>query len=539
MLSFLHRESRSIIGAATIIGGLSFVSRFVGFIRDRILAGEFGAGDTLDVYYAAFKVPDLLFGLIVVGALSASFIPLFLSHYAREDQHAEAWNLANNAVHLVGVSMIVLAVVLTMFASPLSHMIAPGFPDYKLDQVASFTRVVMVAQVLLAVSMVYGSVLQSLRRFFLYSLAPVFYNAGIIAGALWLVKPLGPIGLAWGVVLGAALHLGTQVMGVLQTDYRYAWHWRPRDRDTRTMFRLMGPRTLGIAVGQLLFLILSIFASTLATGSVTIFQFAYNLNFFPVGIFGTSLAIAVFPALSQKAAMQQHDDFIRVLTSTVRHIFYFLIPMTILLLILRAQIVRVVVGAGAFDWNATILTADTLAFFALSLIPQSLVFVLARAFYALHDTVTPLTCAAVSVIIGILASFGLEDELGVVALAVGYSLAAFVQAGLMWMFLRQHMGTLHEEELLPHLFKMSAAGLASAVVMQAVKPLVVSVIPLNTFLGVLSQGLVAGGLGLGAYYLVGRFLAVEDQAEVISVFKRSFLRQSEPKEALSTGPSVS
>ncbi len=504
----------------------------MGFIRDRILAGEFGAGDALDVYYAAFKVPDLLFGLIVVGALSASFIPLFLSHYGHANRHKEAWDFANNAVHLVGIAMVGVSIILAVFASPLSHVIAHGFPPYKLDQVVSFTRVLLIAQVLLAISMVYGSALQSLKRFFLYSLAPIFYNVGIIIGALWLVDPLGPIGLAWGVVLGSALHLATQVIGVLQTDYRYTWRCQLADKDVRTMFRLMVPRTLGIAVGQLLFLVLSIFATTLAAGSVTIFQFAYNIGFFPVGIFGVSLAIAVFPTLAQKATGEHQDEFIRVLISTIRHIFYFLIPMTLLFLILRAQIVRVVVGAGEFDWAATILTADTLAFFALALIPQSLVFVLSRAFFALHDTITPLTSAIVSAVIGILAAFSLEDAFGVVALAMGYSLAAFIQCAVMWVLLRQRMGTLHENELFPGLLKMGTAGLACAVVMQFVKPFIVFIIPLDTFLGVLSQGVIAGSLGLGAYLLVGKLLAIEDQRELFSVLKRNFLRQSEPKEAI-------
>lgn len=532
MLGFLHRESRSIIGAATIVGVLAFVSRFMGFIRDRILAGEFGAGDTLDVYYAAFKVPDLLFGLIVVGALSASFIPLFLSHYSDSHQNRTAWNFANNAVHIVGITMTALAVVLAIFADPLSHFIAPGFPNYKLDQVASFTRVVLIAQVLLAISMVYGSVLQSIKRFFLYSLAPIFYNAGIIVGAIFFVDWFGTIGLAWGVVLGAALHLLTQILGVWKTGYNYSWVLNLTDRDTRTMFRLMGPRTLGIAIGQLLFLILSIFATTLEPGSVTIFQFAYNIEFFAIGIFGVSLAIAVFPTLAREAAQDNSDEFVRMLISTIRHIFYFLIPMTLLFLILRAQIVRVVVGAGEFDWTATILTANTLAFFALTLIPQSLVFVFSRAFYALKDTITPLTCAIVSALIGILTAFSLEESFGVIALSIGYSLAALIQCAAMWVLLRQRMGSLRESELVPALFKMTTAGLVCGVVMQFVKPLIVSVIPLNTFFGVLSQGVIAGSLGIGAYLLVGQLLGVEDQRELFSVLKRSFLRQSQPKEAV-------
>ena len=346
MLKLFISESKSVIGAATIVGSLAFVSRFVGFIRDRILAGEFGAGDTLDVYYAAFKIPDLIFGLIVVGALSASFIPIFLSRYSNGAGKENAWAFTNNSIHAIGLSMLCLTVVVLFFAEPLSIIIAPGFPDYKIAQVADLTRIIFIAQAILAVSMVYGSVLQGLRRFMIYSLAPIFYNAGIIIGAVWLTDVFGIIGLALGVVLGALLHLCVQIIGVVQAGYRHRFFLDICDPDLLSMLKLMPPRTLGIAIGQLLFLILSVFASTMAPGSVTIFQFAYNIEFFAVGIFGVSLAIAAFPVLSDEAVNGRNHEFVRTLISTTRQIFYVLIPMTLIFLILRAQIVRVVVGAG-------------------------------------------------------------------------------------------------------------------------------------------------------------------------------------------------
>ena len=166
MLKFLHTQSRTIIGAATLVGVLSFVSRLVGFVRDRILAGAFGAGDTLDIYYAAFKVPDLLFTLIAVGAISASFIPIFLSHYHRLLEAQQAWRFTNNVLHLLVGGMLALSVLLIVFAQPLAELVAPGFPALKQMRVASLMRVMFVAQTLLAASMVYGSVLQSLKKFF-------------------------------------------------------------------------------------------------------------------------------------------------------------------------------------------------------------------------------------------------------------------------------------------------------------------------------------------------------------------------------------
>ncbi|MBI5793706.1 murein biosynthesis integral membrane protein MurJ [Candidatus Uhrbacteria bacterium] len=537
MLTFLNRESKTIIGAATLVGVLSFVSRLVGLIRDRILAGAFGAGDTLDIYYAAFKIPDVLFTLIVVGALSASFIPLFLSHWTHPEARAKAWQFTNNAVHLIAVAMIAVSIVLALFAHPLASLIAPGFAAYKQDQVAVSMRVMFLSQILLAISLVYGSVLQSLKRFFFYSLAPIFYNVGLIVGAIWFVGVFGTIGLAWGVVFGAGLHLLIQLLGLRGCGYRYAWRFNLFDRDTRSMLAMMVPRTLGLAVSQLLFVVLGALATTLSPGNLTVFQFAYNIQFFPVGIIGVAFAIAAFPALSEKIEEKEPAAFMGVLLSTTRQMVYLLAPMTILFLILRAQVVRVVVGAGEFDWAATIATADTLAFFALTFIPQSLIYLFARSYFALRDTTTPLLTGAVAALVGVLTAMLLAPELGVIALGIGYSISALVHMSLLWFLLRQRLGSFHESDLVRFAYKIIAASLACAVVAQGAKPVVVSLISLDSFFGVLSQGLIAGGLGLVAYLVVGKIFQLEEQKQFFASLKRNILRRAQPSEAATTNPS--
>lgn len=532
MLRWLKRESKSILGAATIVGVLSFASRFVGFIRDRILAGQFGAGDELDVYYAAFKIPDLMFQLIVVGALSASFIPLFTAHMQKEGGEKKAWEFTNNTLHLVGGAMIILSLVLIALAPWMAKLIAPGFSDLKLVYVAQNMRIMFLAQIILSVSMIFGSVLQSMKRFLMYSVAPIFYNVGIIVGAIVLVDQFGDIGLAWGVVLGAGLHLLTQLHGIHGTGYRYKLTASFKNKDVKEMLRLMGPRTIGLAVNQLMFLVLTIIASTLVIGSVTVFQFAYNIQFFPVGIIGVSFAIAVFPTLSELGEQEQLKKFASVVSSSALQLLYLLIPMSLLFLILRAQIVRVVVGAGEFDWAATIATADTLAFFALTFVPQALVFLLARAFYALRDTVTPLTVAVVSSLVGILTAYLLKDDFGVIALAMAYSLAIIVNAGLLWVTLRQRLGTLQESEITTTVLKLAAAAIASGVTMQALKPFVVEWITLDTFLAVFAQGFIAGGAGLVVYGVCAHFLRIPEQQEFLKTFTRKVLRKAKTEEVV-------
>lgn len=534
MIRWLKKESTSILGAATIVGVLSLVSRFVGFIRDRILAGTFGAGDQLDVYYAAFKIPDLMFQLIVVGALSASFIPLFTAHTQKKNGQEKAWEFTNNTLHLIGAAMVILSLVLVALAPWVASLIAPGFSEVKQLMVAQQMRIMLMAQVLLAVSMIYGSVLQSLKRFLIYSFAPIFYNLGIIGGALFLTEDFGVKGLAYGVVIGALLHLLTQIVGMHGTGYKYQWIMDWKRKDVRQMLKLMAPRSVGLAVNQVMFLVLTILASTLVAGSVTIFEFAYNIQFLPVGVIGVSFAVAVFPTLSELAQEEKAKKFASVVTSSALQMIYLLVPMSLLFLILRAQIVRVVVGAGEFDWAATIATADTLAFFALTFIPQALVFLFARSFYALQDTITPLAIAVVSSVVGVLSALILKNDFGVVALAMAYSLAVLVNMGLLWVMLRQRIGNFEETSFSLTFLKILAAGAVAGVTMQSLKPLVVEWIALDTFIGVFTQGFVAGGIGLVMYGVVAHVLRVPEQETFLRTLTRKVLRKAKPAEVIET-----
>lgn len=534
MFKFFKTSSTTVIGAAILVGIFSFVSDLVGLVRDRILAGTFGAGDTLDVYYAAFKVPDLLFSLIVVGALSASFIPMFTKHYQNPLSQKRAWMFTNNMLHLIAFGMIGVAIVLCIFARPVASLIAPGFSYEKQMAVATFTRVMLISEIFLAISLVFGGVLQSLKRFFVYSLAPIFYNMGIVFGAVFFVKWFGPIGLAYGVILGAALHLGIQIYGMRGTGYRYEYMFHWRDRDTRSVLQMMIPRVIGIGMNQLLFLVLTVVASTLAVGSVTIFQFAHNVEFFPVGVFGVSYAIAAFPTFAEHLAAKRIEQFRQVFASTIRQLLFFLIPATITFLLLRAQIVRVVVGAGAFDWNATILAADTLAFFALTFVPQACVYILARAFFAAHDTVTPLAAGMVSALLGIVSAFLFTKTFGVIGLAMAFGISETVNAALLWILLHQKFGSLHESKILEGLYKLIPAALLSGLVMLFTRSFVVRFIKLDTFFNVLSQVLITCLAGAIVYLGILALLKSEEFESFFASMTRRQLQKVEPNEMLPT-----
>ena len=375
-------QINSITIAALLVALSSLVSRFLGIFRDRILAGQFGAGDTLDVYYAAFRVPDLIFNLLVLGALSAGFIPIFtclikdpvcrLKSIFSSSPNRDAWLLANNLLNILALSLIILSVIGVVLSPWLIKLISPGFTADKQALTTALSRIMFISPVFLGISGIFGGILQSFKRFFVYSLSPILYNIGIIIGALFFVPYLGVYGLAWGVVLGAFLHLTMQVPAVWRLGFRYQPIFDFRGDNIKKIFYMMVPRTLSLAITQINFMVITVVASTLASGSIAIFNLANNLQSFPIGIFGISFAVAAFPALAAQAF--DREKLIINFSRIFRQILFFIIPATVLLFTLRAQIIRVILGTGEFNWEDTILSIDTLAYFAISLFarcPQS------------------------------------------------------------------------------------------------------------------------------------------------------------------------
>lgn len=533
MFSFkLNAESKTIAGAAMLLGVLSFASRFVGLIRDRILSGQFGAGDVLDAYYAAFKVPDFVFNLLVVGAVSASFIPFFVQALQKDDEKKEAWRFTSNVLNIIGLFSFFFAILMIVFAHPLARIIAPGFIGEKELLVVSFTRIMLLAEVFLSLSVVFGSVLQGLKRFCLYALAPILYNFGIIVGAIWLVPLWGPTGLAWGVVFGALSHCLLQFFGVFFIGYRYQWSFKLRDEATKKMIKLTGPRIAGLAVSQINIIVITMLASLLVSGSLTIFNFAYNIAFFPIGIIGVSYAIAIFPALSEHVEKKEFDKFITTISSGIRQVIFLIIPCTIIFILLRAQIVRVVVGAGKFGWSETISTADTLALISLTFFAQCINYLLARAFFALHNTITPLISGLISAFVNIIVAIILIPYFGVLGLGIAVSLSAIINFVLLWVPLRIRLGTLEEAKIFRSLIILTAAGLVSGLVTQMAKPFVVQFIALDTLIGVLVQGLIAGGLGLVVYLFVALGLKSPEAQTFVASLQRKFFKAYQPKETV-------
>ena len=522
---FLNGESKSISGAAIVIAAAGLVSDCAGVIRDRILAHNFGAGPVMDAYYAAFKIPDLIYNLLIVGALTAGFIPTFTKIFQKNKDKTAAWLLANNVINILGVMLVILCSLGMIFTPLLTKVIAPGFVGKQLELATTFTRLMFLSPFFLGISMVMGGILQSLRQFILYSIAPILYNVGIILGATLLIHtPLGTTGLAAGVVLGAMLHASIQIYGAYSNGFRWRWYFKWKDAETRLIGKLMVPRTLGLAITQLNAVVITMLASLLPAGSVSVYNYANNLQSMPIGLIGIPFALAVFPVLSSMAADNDDAGFIHHLGNTTRQVLFLVIPSAIIILLLRAQIVRVILGSGRFDWTATITTANALAFFALGLLGQCLVPLYARAFYALSNTKTPFTLGVISELVSIIAALVLMRPLGVAGLALAASIGATLNGVMLIIALRRISGSLDEDKIIKLLLRAGVATVLMGIIVQLVKNWLGAVLDLNHFVGILTQGALAGLAGLIVYAGFCYVLKVDEMIELVGSLKSRWLK---------------
>ncbi|MDD2753586.1 MAG: murein biosynthesis integral membrane protein MurJ [Candidatus Portnoybacteria bacterium] len=537
-------QSRSITSAALVLALASLASRFLGLLRDRLLAGQFGAGDTLDVYYAAFRIPDTVYNLLVLGALSAGFIPVFIglwnrpstslgnNNYSPSDlsraearevegskNRREVWDFVNNVLNILGLGLMVVAAVFFIFAPFFVKLITPGFGTDKMNLTVALTRVMFLSPILLGASSIWGGILQGVKKFLIFSLTPIFYNLGIIFGILFLVPRFGIYGLAWGVVLGAFLHMAIQIPSILSLGYKYRPIFNWADSAARRMAKLTVPRILTLAVAQINFLAITILASTLAAGSLAIFDLSYNIYSFPLGILAGSLAMAAFPALAGDAKAGDKNAFAKTLSSTFRQILFLIIPASALFIVLRAQIVRVILGTGRFSWANTISAINTLEFLVVGLFAEALNLLLVRGFFALEDTKTPFWLGFLSSFVRIGLAWYFSFSLGVAGLALGYALGGILNMVLLWLSLERKTGrafpadsgksgvsSLLFGEIFASGVKILSASILTGVVAWRVLLFMDKFVDTRTLLGLLAQGFIAGIAGLIIYFLAGLLL---------------------------------
>ncbi|KKP65397.1 MAG: Integral membrane protein MviN [Candidatus Moranbacteria bacterium GW2011_GWF2_34_56] len=490
--------TKTIAGAALIVSVAGVLSRILGLFRDRILASKFGAGDELDIYYAAFRVPDLIYNFLIVGALSAAFIPVFTGLITKKNRD-KAWDLASGLLTLQVIIVIAISLIFFLFAPVLMKLITPGFNPDKITQVANLTRIMFLSPLFLGISAIFGGILVSYKRFLVYSIAPIFYNIGIIIGAVFFVEFWGIAGLAWGVVLGALMHFMLQFAAVKFVGFTYQFRKIGeiiKDANIRKVIRLMIPRSMAMGVSQINLLIVTIFASTLASGSLAVFNFANNLQSVPLGIFGISFSIAAFPQLSSLAAKENINKFNYVFTRTFKRILFFVIPASLIIFSLRAEIVRAVLGGGEFDWEDTTATLWVLGFLSLSLFAQSTIPLLTRCFYALENTKTPFYAALISETINILLVIILIDRFQILGLAIAFSLASIVNMATLFFLLNKKFENINKRKMADSVVKILIASAFLMIAIYLTRHTLANFIQLKTLGEVLAQLIISAGMGV-------------------------------------------
>ena len=530
----INREFSGLHEAAFLLGFSALASQMLALFRDRLLASTFGSGQTLDIYYSAFRIPDLVYVTIASFVSVTVLIPFLIDKMEKKD-HLSTKKFLDSIFTVFCLAMIVTSVVLYFLIPYLTKFTAPGFSPEARIQLITFTRILLFSPFFLGISNLLGSVTQSLRKFFIYAISPLLYNIGIILGVVFLYPVLGPNGLVWGVALGALFHLLIQLPVLIEKGYFPSLTLAIDYKTVRKVIVISLPRTLTLATSQLSIIVLVSMASFMKVGSIAIFNFSNNLQSVPLAIVGVSYSVAAFPTLTKLFARGEKSKYLAEISNAIRHIAFWAFISAVLFIVLRAQIVRVILGAGNFSWSDTRLTAACLAIFAVSVVAQSLCQLFIRAYYAAGRTRTPLLVNIISAGIIIISAFGfsylfktsllfrywleallrVEDLTGtaVLILPLAFSVGLIFNAVAYWIFFARDF-TSFSRQTFRGFFQTLSASLLGGLSAYEVLNLLEGVFDVHTFVGIFLQGFLAGLTGLVTYVVILLLMNNDEVKEV-------------------------
>ncbi len=448
------------------------LSNLIGLVRQILISHAFGTGTDYDAYVAASRYPDVIFNLIAGGALASAFIPTLTGFLAKDDR-ASAWKLASSIVNLVIVVLTLISLLSAIFSLQVIHYIlAPDFSPAQQELAASLLRVLLIAPVIFGVSGLIMGILNAHQRFLMPALAPSFYWLGMIIGLIFFVPHLGIFGLAWGAILGALLHLGVQLPDLFKLPQRhYLFTLGVDDPAVHEVLWLMGPRLLGVAVVQLNFVINTIIASGQPEGSVSSLTYAFAIMTMPEVAIAQAIAIAALPTFSAQYARGAISEMRHSLASTLRGVLLLSIPATVGLILLRYPITAMLFQYGQFDAHSTDLVAWALLWYTTGLVGHSVVEILSRAFYALHDTRTPVIVGASAMGLNVVFSFAFSAlfvRLGWMphgGLAFANSLATLLEMSALFILIRRRLKGIDGKNVLRGFIQAGLAAIGMSVVL--------------------------------------------------------------------------
>ena len=493
------------------------VSGVLGLIRWRVLNAWFSPEDT-GIFLAAFRIPNLLFDLLAAGALTSAFIPVF-TRFLMENRQADAHKMASAVINLTILLLTIIAVPVLIFTSQISAVLAPGFSPDQIERMAFFTRIMIVFQVVpLLIGNFFTGILQSYNLFIIPAIAPIVYNLGMIMGIVAFAGTFGLLAPVIGVGIGAIFFLLIQVPLIVQTGYTHIFTLSRRIEGVAEVGKLMAPRLVGLAISQVDITVDLMLSTLLGSKMVTVFYFAQSLQQLPVRLFGTTVAQAALPTLSATWAQKNEDEFRKSLLKAIHMIVFFVLPVSVLFMVLRIPIVRLLYGAARFDWEATVLTGVTLSLFSLSLCAQAISNVLIRAFYALYNSKTPVIVSSISVGVNSILSliFILELRLPIWSLGLSTSIASFINMGIMIILLRKSIGGFGGSLFVPIAKMLFAAAITGVMLYIPLKLLDQLVFDTTRTFGLILLTGITGSIGLSTYIFISWVLGV---GEVSSFFR--------------------
>jgi len=518
VLKIFNKEYSGLHEAAYLLGAFAIFSQILALFRDRLLAHFFGASQTLDIYYASFRIPDFIFVSIASLVAATVLIPFLIDRINQNGEEKEKAHIFLNSIFTTFAIIITSVSVLVFFLIPwLAQFIAPGFSGAAKDNFITLSRIMLISPILFGVSNLLGSIVQTFRRFFLFAMGPVLYNIGIIVGVIFFYPIWGIYGLAYGVLLGALMHLLIQLPAVIHSGFLPKFSLNIDFSEVKKVAILSLPRTLTLSSSHLVLIFIVAMASLINEGSITIFNLSFNLQSVPLSIIGVSYSVAAFPNLSRLFSAGNIDKFIEQIITATRHIIFWSFPIVSLFIVLRAQIVRTVLGSGEFSWTDTRLAAATLAVFSISIIAQSLILIFIRGYYAANNTKKPLIINVLSSVLIVVLAYSfiklfnfydpfkyfmesllrIEDVEGstIVMLALAYSIGSIVNVIWLWRSFQDDF-----KKITSSVKKVAFHSFSASVIMGFVAYQFLGVFDdlfdLNTFWGIFLQGAFSGLIGI-------------------------------------------
>jgi putative peptidoglycan lipid II flippase len=454
-----------LVRAAGIVMTATVLARLLGLVRQVILGQLFGTTVAMDAFVAANRVPETLYLVVAGGALASAFIPVFTGLFAKGDRPG-AWRLASRTANLILLVVVSLSILTAILARPIvSHVLVPQMPVEGQELTIELLWIMLVSTAIFSVSGLLMGVLNARQHFLLPALAPILYNLGIIGGALLLSPSMGIHGVAVGVVVGAMFHLLVQLPGLRGQGASYTLGFGWGNQAVRQVARLMGPRILGLAVTQVNFWVNINLASAFGEGAVSALEYAMRVMLLPLGVVAQAVGIAAFPTFAELVAQGELEKVRRTLVATLRGVLYLALPATAGLYLLRVPIIQLLFERGEFTAESTISVAWALAFYAVGLAGHAVLEIVVRAFYALHDTRTPVGVGSAAMALNVVLSIALSRFFAAVnwmphgGLALANSLATIIEALCLLYLLRGRMGGIEGRWLLTGVLQ---SGLATA-----------------------------------------------------------------------------